>query len=804
MDNVLLIRPIPIDITKGRDVELVVWTENGKEIKPLSLAHVMAKKIRDETTSERLEEMLEPFREKIDLVQKQYSKRREVLQVYGNREDLAAIHKEHKAHFDTISVPMWIRWETNFPYSIMSFNGDGMWTTRKAPLNILMGLADGALDIETNKKITKEEDLDDPELKYKEINTAIHVQESDGKYLADIFTTLTAGRAHEVLKSLEQLIEKKFSPLLDRPVDVRFHGCENWEDIPANLSAHMQISPAVTLHGHNLMAADLLWLRDMPDEEEFAPAIDESEPKITAHAGFGKRVEVKGYWVFDHYGFSRFYEPFLPDQKAETVSNFFDVPHMKSIGDYRTLGLKIWKAQNGSVEDAVEVLHYALLDTIASFQLGKKLKKAGIVISGAFETSLESICAVSPKMLGKNFWDKRTYQNTNSFDFIIPSLNFRNFKVLEEKQKLLRLPWENIPIGFVNDREMYAVYCNILPETFTLLKSDKTAKELLKALEDANGMEKYPYLRALDALCEVPFYQFSQTKVGKPFMGQTKTFYEMPDYVFGAKYKLTPNEAYMRLTSSISRITQVLKHMPVVNFTGELLIIEGEDLYSRLSGLKELIPLGKIDSIYNQEPGVFVANLGGKLISQGIDLRSKGKVIKKEKELIRGFYEILLMQNNPAGALDYIRNSLITPLNQGTISKEDLLIKIKLGKDVTDYSEAAQGGFAVYCGDKFKLKKGLEYHVGFGLDEKNRPEIYLQKDFMKSEIPIDIPKYKEWILEKGKIGTIIETVFNSRNEDNRRRALKHLFNNEASPSEIASLSKAPPPYVNKYRQQQLF
>lgn len=776
-----MIRTLPIDVQKGQAVELVLLTEKGKESKLMQIPHTVTRKVREEITAERIKEKLKQYEGKIEIAEKPYARTgRAAVQISGNREDLIAICKKHSVHFDEISVPQLLRWKTNFPYAILDDNNNFM---RKATLEELLALPDAALDIETKKIITKEEDLDDPDIPYSQIKAALYAQRlGEGGYAVDIFTTPDTDPA-EIQEALEKL--KLIGPNLQKLKSWTLHPFENWEHITPALAECMRNSQAVYVHGHNLMAFDLLELRDKPDEEEFTPAIDESEPKITAHAGFGKRVEVKGFWIFDHYGLSRFYIPFLPDKRAETVCNFFDAPYEKLIKDYRTLGFKIWKGECGDKKAAAEVLAYATGDVIASLELGQTLKRIGLILSRAFETSLESVCAVSPKMLGKNFWDKRTYEQTNTFNFSKASLDFRKYDALKVKLNALKLP-EKFTKGVINDREIYAIYFNPIPEVFTVLKSDETASELIKASEDAKGPEKFIYLRAIDALGEFPMYDLK-----KVLMGQ------LDRTVFFAKYKINPEEANSRFNKVIESTLNFLRenNAEILNYTDDLLLISGKNLESKFPGWLPVI--GKVNSLYSQDLGVYVANMDGKLIAQGIDIRCKrGYAIEKEKELVSKFFELLLLQNNKAGALDLVYNELCKPLNESVIAKESLLIKIKPGKDASDYSKKSQNGFRVWAINKLGLKKGKEYYIGFGLDQNLNPDVYLKADFLKQKIKIDMPRYQTWLFEEGKLQYVLETICNPSRADDCSR-LQHFMRGQASQAELESLKQPVAPYVQK-------
>lgn len=156
-------------------------------------------------------------------------------------------------------------------------------------------------------------------------------------------------------------------------------------------------------YGHNQLKFD--YEKSESLEGGFAPGVDGASPLFLAQIPGGFKVLriLPGRIDIDPSGYAQHYMD-LHNNRLDTVFT-----HVTGISSPKTmthdeLALKTRKAEEGSVQDAFDILYYAVQDSMKSYMLGEALKEEHILLSYVFSSLPARIDVTSKKTLGEDYW----------------------------------------------------------------------------------------------------------------------------------------------------------------------------------------------------------------------------------------------------------------------------------------------------------------------------------------------------------------------------------------------------------------
>ncbi|MBI4095423.1 MAG: hypothetical protein HY438_01030 [DPANN group archaeon] len=751
-----VIRVLPADAQKGRLAKAVLQTNSGPEILQIEAPHIITtgKISQEEADSVKQQLGAYPFSEfGLNAVTEPYAGGDgKVLQVRGDRDKLKEVVRKRKDLFREISVLEWLKYFTNFPFADVA---DGRFTGKRATLEEVLAAGDCALDIETNKEVEKEEELADPDQLYTEINTAVFSHRDAEIIKSEIVTSLNSGENRIGSAQIHLAEQKQISSALD--------------DI---IRQQRKSNNILWMHTFNGMSFDLFNLREM--EDEFTPAQDGSEPKITAHIGnFSKRVEIKDFIVLDYYAFARQFLPFLPEKNLEAVCKFTGVKFAKTL-NYDKLARLIFRAQHGDGPAAREVLVYGCGDTEVLFALGDIFKPAITRLAFNLETSPEAVCATSKKQNAFKLWARRDFFGTNALAAEYMTNNFRDFDFYEEKLEMAGLEKECKPELGLKKGNFYAVYLNTLATAFSFAK-----KELLAgASKNSKGPERICYLQALDSICEKPLFDLNT---------------RMPDKVFFAKYGQSKENTDKRLAEEIGNAKKFLEAnaLKIVNYSKHVVMLEGPPgLEAAIENSENFALLGTSQVLLGFGAKEFLTQIGGAFVGSGMSVSGKrGDRTRFERKAIPHILKQAVMEGSYDAPLQYVYKSIARPLAYGTIDRHLLVFEKKITRAVGELAIQAHGRKSVEAQKSLGTEVGKTNKWGY----VGKGKIVTEEVFVQSQAEIDVKFYKKHIFgADSPLYKMLSSLYNPAGEKSRRLALKHVLDGRPDRDDWRTLGVSPP------------
>ena len=156
-------------------------------------------------------------------------------------------------------------------------------------------------------------------------------------------------------------------------------------------------------YGHNQLKFD--YEKSESLEGGFMPGVDGAAPLFLAQIPGGFKVLriLPGRIDIDPSGYAQHYMN-LHNNRLDTVFT-----HVTGISSPKTmthdeLALKTRKAEEGSMQDAFDILYYAAQDSMKSYMIGEALKEEHILLSRVFYSLPARIDVTSKKTLGEDYW----------------------------------------------------------------------------------------------------------------------------------------------------------------------------------------------------------------------------------------------------------------------------------------------------------------------------------------------------------------------------------------------------------------
>ncbi len=759
-----VIRALPVNVQKGRQVELILQTKTGPAFVRREIPHIATAGGKSIEEAERLKDKLscEPFNKmnlQFRVLPYAQTGHQVVLQIFGGRDDIREVVRRFPSQFTTVSAKQWLNWYTNFPFS--EFSG-GRFSGSRASSEEVLFYGSGALDIEKNKIVQREDELKDPDLEYEANNTATFSSKVNGAVNASIVSTLDSGKT--VLK-LDGLTI---------PVHLVHEGhvASTLDDI---MRAERKEKNLLFLRTFNGMTFDLIQLRDT-DSEEFLPTQDGQAPKITAHVkDFSRRVEIKDMFVVDYYRFAAKYMPYLPSKRFEVVCKFLSTPFKKDIGSYTDMDMIIFAAQHGDKNAAAQLHTYNVRDTTTLHKIGEDIDPVIEKISRSFEVSPEAVCATSDKTNAFAQWSKRQFMETNALSRSHITQAFKKFDCLEEKLKLFQSKHsDEIKLG-LRRGTFYVVYLNTLNSAFDFARDELLAE----AVKVSTGWKKISYLLALDSLCEKPLFDLQRAK----------------DYAFEASHKETKKDVSAKLEEINKKARQFLQSngLKVANYSRHVVVLEGPaGLESAIEASSSFALLGISQTLFSLDREVFLAQINGCFVGYGIDVTGRrGKSTAVERETIACILENVVKIGNYFGSLNYIYEKLAMPLANGTIDRNLLLFRKKIRRDISEYTLTAQGREDIDAQRDLEPEVGKTMAWGYAIKD-GKPVVVSAEEFLRSETVIDTTKYAQHFFSQGaKLGHILSSLYNPYAEKNRKSALRHILQGKPASDDWQLLKRNP-------------
>ena len=728
-----VIRVLPVDLQKGQLAEIILQTSQGPIAIKTKIPHIIAAK----NKSERIENIQKclgsyPFSElDLALYRKPYARsaKEDVLQVFGGRDKLKdVVRRLRNQGLAEISVKKYLRWHANYPFANMF---DSKFTGEHATLNELLSFGDAALDIETNKAVEKEEELGNSNLEYSEINTATFAWQSSGAVGAEAITTLNPGMPVVDAAGLQVPIHLVPKGSVAGTLD----------DIIRRARIEQN---TLFLHTYNGMTYDLLKLRDL---EEFFPAQDGEEPKITAHVSdFSRRVEIKDFIVLDYLAFARNYFSYLPIKKLERFCRFLCIKFEKDIGGYAGLDRNVFAAQHGDRQAAERVIKYNAADTAILLEIAKKLKHVVLQIAMQLGASPEAVCATSKKTNSSDFWDRRYFIETNMLPTkAFAQKDFKDFDVTDEKTKLFwrNRAFSNIKKG-LRHGSFYIVQLNTIIPSFYLAGSVRLAQ----ATKNSAGLERLCYLQALESICEKPLFDL---------------FHGCPDKVFYAKYSQEKSDVREKLQNNSAAAWQFLvsNGLRIVNYSNNMLILEGDaaGLEDEISNSGLFAPIGTAQTALSIDEGRFLTHINGCIVGSGFDPSGRrGETTLLEKDAIPEIIHSIVVQGDYKSALNYLYEKIWRPMSAKAIDRGQLLFQKKIYRKASQIAITAQKRRSVVAQQALGASIGETMQWGYAIKNKKQ-KIVSAEEFLNLKTEVDWNYYYgQFFGKEAKIMQIVDAI----------------------------------------------
>lgn len=542
------------------------------------------------------------------------------------------------------------------------------------------------------------------------------------------------------------------------------------------LSNELTNADPVYLNSHNL-AYDLLQPRKLTGE--FFPGVDGSEPKISgviSSTGGLVIPDAHGRQLIDSYGFAKGWL-WLPNNKLETVSNFFGINFKKGL-DYAGVEGTIRGVENGSmsVGEIEKVKDYCLEDAVTHYKLGKRIRPLVSKLAIALETGATQVCFSSKANLAEKLGRKKYFDSLNTLPF--RKNKFQGIDVSAKKIELLEkdntelirngkrvintkpLPREN---KFYNEPVM-VVYPTFLSNIVVANTKNSNMQKLQNWADCAdNPIDKIVLQQGIDTLCIELLYDLESGFSG-----------------FFAKHGASNQILAYQLDASANRLRQQLanNNIDIINYSNRFLFLKGNsvDAHRIVKETNDLVLYGVSPNTISLGRRGIIAKVDGNIISPGISIYGRAGKTSFENKTIYAMAKLAL-NGDLAGARDCleVRCNLI---NYG-LSRRDLIITTRMGQYMDEYTKRTYGTkrMCALLGLETTPKKGERLSFGY-VDINGEPTPLLAEQFLVSNYPISEQWYRNKFfgikdqsseLSKGTISNIAYTIW-----PNKKRLI-HLF-----------------------------
>jgi hypothetical protein len=483
---------------------------------------------------------------------------------------------------------------------------------------------------------------------------------------------MVAVRAEE-----DGVCEDKLFSLYDTELDADVIRCRGEEELITELAEFIMHYDPLFVSGYNLMNYDLPVLRE---HGKFNVGVDGSEPKIQASTAFGKKVGIKGRHVIDAYPFLR-NNVVLPDYGLETACEFFGIGLEKEI-NYEEMDKLAAKA--GEDRKAATVLgNYNLEDVRKTAQLCDIVLRMMLASSLDFDSDPTT---VSFKSKPSRDYHKRKY----FMRFRTPSPWVKEMDDFDER-KIKDGYFLSHCQGLFNESHLYFTPLiadglrNILEEDFGLLY-----KNLGKSPE-----EDLVIYRQIEKAGDEILFLLQQYECG-----------EADEWLFKLKYSCSPQDVRAMLDQEAEKYGNGL-----INFHN------GFGAFSELLSAGLHLGDGRCASMCE---GSFVF-AGDRIYPLGFDVRLRGMRTDFERKLVHEGLKMLKGDENEL-------SELLTGLDNHKLCREDLVYRVRAGRDYYSYAFSSRGRRSVKIIQEDRMMRGDEKEFGYLLDGRVDAETFLDGD----------------------------------------------------------------------------
>jgi len=413
------------------------------------------------------------------------------------------------------------------------------------------------------------------------------------------------------------------------------------------------------LYGYNI-EFDQSKLRDLGEEDNYCPGVDETEPVYKSVQGI-KDMKTKGRFTIDNYGYLFFYFNLYENNKLETHARMSGINFTKSL-PYEILAYKTKNGEKGSIDDMIECLTYVAEDGETTYALGEKNLKKIMLKSRFVRRDTSTICTTSGKNIMKEYWKKRFFLRMNTLrDRYEHYYKKDNFIIENYKDELLDLNEKKRKTGLFENISV------IYPLLFVKVFWDTMLADTVENLRFISAEEKYDSYQTLNEyVCNTikDYNKYLEKSAKDP--AKRRLF----NYVLKGEYGVDMNTIETKLKVHSSLFKEILEESGLINYSKKFLYVKDpEKIGERNLGFV----FGKGNCLCADQKIISLIEDSQfpRLIYQGLGL-SKGKKTYFDVSLMREFLLRRLRFENEDKTIDFLANS-IDDLRNGKISKEKLI-----------------------------------------------------------------------------------------------------------------------------------
>ncbi|OYT31726.1 hypothetical protein B6U93_03060 [Candidatus Woesearchaeota archaeon ex4484_78] len=701
----------------------------------------------------------------------------------------------------------------NFPFSLVGKN-------KKIPLNALLNAKAVAKDYETHNwhpVRVQEELFDKPEdvVKQRFLNLVsafgVGFEENDLEFMNKrdfiraIEQILNDNKGEKLtVSAIVNLKENYLITTLDcgeseipvvvpgqnKAVDVKIIRVKDqFELIEKDNELIERIQP-LFIYGHNHLKFDYGKAEELT--RSFAPGVGRKKVKFVSSVGgeagdrFVVHRVVPGRLDIDASGYAQHFM-FTYNNKLDVVFEHLTGTRSKKTMTHDELAFYTTRAENGDKKAAKDILFYAAQDAMKSFLIGERLKLEHVLLSYVFSSLPSRIDTVSKETLSEEYWVKWYFKKKHTFPVIKPSrqkisnaFSYDDFNIvsyfiseLSQRTKSSLSPVKGLRDGYL------VAFFPFASAFKKLLQRDPDVKALYDRVnETSNVKEKTRLLKALEELAKYPLF--------KTFNSGFESF-EQLEKRFAAEFKLgwsgnEIKEYTQRVNSALSGISSIVEKYSCVNFNKEFFVLplDAEKDLKKLSAYNLCVVLGE-GRFLSGVRGKFAGKVNDEFVMFGIaDFNSsKGERCDFEKQFYKVFFNEIIMNNNPKGALEYVVETA-KQFAQYKVPDEDLVFSREAKKDYFDFNIRANQAFVKQLkskkamkGDLVKYKKSIEElkFKFFGLQKNNEKTLFSEENY-------------NFCPEKGTISSVVNWIFGFSRSDSGYAVLKNVFEGKGSEEDV--------------------
>lgn len=510
----------------------------------------------------------------------------------------------------------------------------------------------------------------------------------------------------------------------DRKVLVRIIELENQQEIVAHINDVVDETDPLGIFGHYHMKFDLKKAHEFTGNLQLG--VDGSPPKFVSGAGlsptggdgyFIEQRGVKGRVVIDPALYSQNYMTNINNKLDTVFAELFGIYDRKSM-THSELFVKTTRAEGGSKRDALDIISYAVQDSIKSDKMCRRLMPEHILLAKLFRSMPSRIDAVAKKTLSEDYWVFRHYRNYRNY----PDVDFDRLEMkLDDRLRGLyrfrnkqALAWDDFCLHdltkklcnyratkpFRSKRGLYdGVAVALFPfvhNLFHFIEDDPEAVALyehIRSIDDKK--EKIRLLQALHAIIEYPVYRVlegSPTRLTAYAEADADPFLERQ---FIHEFSQGTIDVYNdMICDDIRQLVQILQTNEVINHSKFYVVFEdAPNLESALQEIEQSklgVVLGK-GRVLSGTAGRFAFYQAPILYTPGLmdpDSR-KGERCMFENMTIKEFIRLALIEDDPRAALQYL-SQRARMFAEGQLTEEELVYEREIRRDFDTYAAAAR------------------------------------------------------------------------------------------------------------------